>query len=91
MGKHIAPSIRGFHSEREEKDIRGCHIQTLRKERAAGVGNIEWVKVGRWVLYADGSAERYAERQLRAKLDEAAPVRPRGRPRKARGASDAAD
>jgi hypothetical protein len=90
LTKHYHPELAGWHSEEEEARIQGVHIQTLRRKRPLGIGNLEFVKVNRRVLYRDGSAERLAERDLVAKLSGPAPRR-RGRPRKAEVANVGAE
>src|SRR5262245_60912125 len=78
-----APAIPGWHSEEEAAQLLGEHIQTRRRKRQLGVGP-KWVRHGRVVLYPDGAEEEYLAGLLkRAEAErEAAPVRPRGRPRK---------
>jgi hypothetical protein len=84
--KMNTPQVGGWHSEVEEAVEEGTHLQTLRRHRARGAGNPEWIKHNRRILYRDGSAMRHMERLLAARLEDAVP-RPRGRPWGARRAA----
>jgi hypothetical protein len=85
-GKNSVPAIPGWHSEERAAELLGEHIQTRRRKRQLGVGP-RWIRHGRAVLYPDGAEAEYLAGLLkRAEAErEAAPVRPRGRPRKGPG------
>jgi hypothetical protein len=79
--KNNRPNIDGFHDERVSADILGEDIQTRRRKRRAGLPPLDWILVGRHVLYPDGCEQRYAA-ELLARRTAAAEVPGRGRPRR---------
>jgi hypothetical protein len=56
------PQVAGFHGEAEEAAELGCSLPTLRRWRARGIGP-EFFPQGRRILYKDGGAARWLEKQ----------------------------
>lgn len=53
-------NLDNYLTARETADYLGLHLGSLANQRAAGRSPIEYVTVGRTVLYLRGSVERYA-------------------------------